>query len=250
MSSVPSPIFTATWKAYHDVGSAFAAMPYLAVAILLISIGVLLFNVLVLHQLIPKSSLMGRDIGGLISNFLMTPVLIAIHRFIILGEVTRRYAVNPSDRRFQLFFGWTMTVYVASCILFAVAASSRSLLPAGVVMTGAIVICILLLRMTILYPAVAVDAPGATFANAVSDTRGRAWYIFFLLLVPLIPMIVLTGIALRLRMTLPTVTGSLLAFALVATTMVLSMALLVALASRRYLALAERVLQPPADGTG
>src|SRR5712692_2553084 len=60
------------------------------------------------------------EIGGLI---LLAPFLIAIHRFILLGETTRRYAIELASVRFQLFAGWLvvlgMVASIPSFLLFA-----------------------------------------------------------------------------------------------------------------------------------
>ena len=40
--------------------------------------------------------------------FLLTPYLIAVHRFIILGETTAIYRLVPTDKRFQRYFAWSL----------------------------------------------------------------------------------------------------------------------------------------------
>jgi hypothetical protein len=42
--------------------------------------------------------------------FLLTPYLIAIHRFIILGEKAAGYELTPAAHRFQLFFLWSIAL--------------------------------------------------------------------------------------------------------------------------------------------
>jgi hypothetical protein len=55
-----------------------------------------------------------------------------------------------------------------------------------------VVILVLSLRITILFPAVAVDAPGATWSHAIADTRGYALRIFIVGLLALLPVLVLS----------------------------------------------------------
>jgi hypothetical protein len=47
--------------------------------------------------------------GWLIAHpFLLAPCLIAMHRFIILGEATARYRLVPTEKRFQRYFAWSL----------------------------------------------------------------------------------------------------------------------------------------------
>jgi hypothetical protein len=99
-------------------------------------------------------------------------------------------------------------------------------------------------RVTLLFPAIAVDAPGATPRNAFEDTRGHGWYIFFLFLIPFIPsalmMILLTGLSVLLQ----PVAGRILLVPLVGLTGVLWLTLAVVIASRLYQWLGNRVNEP------
>jgi hypothetical protein len=156
-----------------------------------------------LHMLIPRTSLLGRDLGGILYCVLVTPYLIAVHRFVLAGEVTRRYRLNWRDLRFQLFFGWWFAIYLLSKTL-----AFANLLPKGVsvgvfALIIAVTIWVVLTRCIILFPAIAVDAPGATPSNAFEDTRGHGWYIFFLLIVVMLPsalmMAVIVGAILLIR---------------------------------------------------
>ena len=63
-------------------------------------------------QFVPRNSLFGRDLLSIPYYALVTPYFIAVHRFILLGEVTHRYRLDWDDRRYQLFFGWAFTLFV------------------------------------------------------------------------------------------------------------------------------------------
>ena len=67
---------------------------------------------LVSGYVIPSNSLLGRDIVTILYYVLITPFLIAVHRFIILGEVTHEYRLDLRDRRFLLFFGWAFVMFL------------------------------------------------------------------------------------------------------------------------------------------
>ena len=46
-----------------------------------------------------------------VQAFLITPYFIAVHRFIILGEVTTNYLLTPGEPRFLRFFGWLLVFF-------------------------------------------------------------------------------------------------------------------------------------------
>ncbi len=166
-----------TIAAHCDVVRAVRAMPRLTLVVfgILLLQGVVAF---VFHFVIPRTSLLGHHIPTILYYALVTPFLIAVHRFIILGEVTQEYRLKWRDRRYQQFFGWTFVVFLLS-LLPALAMNlpkhwTPTLLPA-------IALVVFIVRSIILFPAIAVDAPGATPRDAFEDTRGHGWYIFFLL---------------------------------------------------------------------
>jgi len=123
---------------------------------------------------------------------LFTPILIAIHRFIIRDEVTRGYTFPVGEPAFRQFFLWLFALKVLTGLPFDFLGLLQSLdLSLGATTLGFIVALVvavaLWLRLTILLPAIAVQAPGATAAHAMADTKGqvlRLLAIFFLALVP------------------------------------------------------------------
>ena len=250
MSAARPPLMTAFRLAYSDALDALRAMPNLAVAGLLILIGASAVSVLVVHSLVPAESLLGREIMGLVTNFLLTPFLIAVHRFIILREITGRYVIEPRDPRFQLFFCWSAALYIVSAIGEALAELATSS-PGGRASVGLVVsiaMLVLSLRMTVLFPAVAVDAPGATWRGAWQDTRGHALYLFGLVLVTILPVVLVTGLLLRFRSVSSSAFVSFVTLIVGAAGMVLALTLLVAITSRFFLAVGDRVKQPPETG--
>src|SRR5262245_44056668 len=100
-----------TIAAHRDVLNSLRAMPRLAftVAVLLVLQAVL---ELVSSYVIPRNSLLGRDIVTILYYVLITPFLIAVHRFIILGEVTHEYRLDLREHRFLLFFGWAFVIFL------------------------------------------------------------------------------------------------------------------------------------------
>ncbi len=134
---------------------------------------------------------------GIAQGFLLTPLAIAVHRYVLLGEVSARYSANPSDPRFLRFFGFTVALQVLTIIpgqimLLAGRAGGVAMFIVGLIaFVLLIVTCIISVRTVILFPAIAVDAPGAAWGNALRDSKGHSWRILFIMLMTGLPMIVL-----------------------------------------------------------
>ncbi len=113
-----------------------------------------------------------------------------------------------------------------------------------------VVITVLSLRVTILFPAVAVDAPGATWGNAIADTKGYALRIFIVGLVTLFPLLVVGALLLYAAggRWPAGITGKLVASVSSSALTLPALTLLVVIASRFYEWLGERVTRP--DSTG
>ena len=116
-----------------------------------------------------------RFVSSLAQGFLTVPYYIAVHRLVILGERTTSYALAPSNPRFQHFFWWWAALSVVTYLpisLVEMLAQPGGLAPFYYLIALAampiilIAIIIVTLRLTIIFPAVAVDAPGATWENA------------------------------------------------------------------------------------
>jgi hypothetical protein len=134
----------------------------------------------------------------------LTPVAIAVHRLVLLGEETRTYLLNPSDRRFLRFFGWTVALHVFTALplqLLSVARASPAdaSLPLSVAgLTLALAALVIAIRAVILFPAIAVDAPGAGWAGAMRDSRGHFGRMLLALIATALPAML--GYALIERM--------------------------------------------------
>src|SRR5262245_36700237 len=101
-----------------------------------------------------------------IQAFVLTPYAIAVHRFIILGEITTSYRISLPEPRFRLFFGLSLALVVLgsaptalSALLVRRTISDDVLDVLGAVLSFAVIV--LTIRTVVLFPAVAVDAPGA-----------------------------------------------------------------------------------------
>jgi hypothetical protein len=240
---------------YSDVWRALRAMP------LLIGCAVLIFlAVHVVEQLLPARTWNGAvngTLAGILENavqyFCVVPVMIAIHRFIVRGDVTRSYTVDLTDRTFVLFFAWTMAISVLFSLALAFGETLITYGRTGAISPFAALIPVLItliavfwlaLRLIVLFPAIAVGAPGAKAGNAFADTNGyilRLTAIFLLAFIPLIAVAVLITLALGRGVMLH---GSALSVIYVVFSAVLGTiveALGVVIASHIYLAIGRKV---------
>ena len=99
------------------------------------------------------------------------------------------------------------------------------------------------LRLTILFPAIAVDAPGASVSNAFADTKGHAFDIGLIFATACLPILALSMLLVPLDPA-----GLIVKMGLVLLS-ALFLTLFIAMASRIFQALAVRVVGRPAiDG--
>lgn len=183
--------------------------------------------------------------------FAMTPLLLACHRYVILGEVMRDYAGTLTTRRFWRFFVLTGAILALLFVPVLLTRPFFSVATTGwVLLVGVAAFIAASSVLALLFPAVAVDAPGIGLKNAVADLRGNVWRIFLAgtltILLPMLALGMVVGVVQALLFEDPTSWPVRLAFApfegaVVAATYVL----LVLIASRFYLATADRLAQVP-----
>lgn len=177
-----------------SIGQAVGVIRQMPILFLLASIGTAVMSVISLSALPenPKDldevwnadRLFPAAISSVFSAAILTPMIIATHRLVILGEVTKLFSRDLLNRRFVHFF-WLSFVFQA--MLFATGIPTAlfgfHFLPVIMMIVLMIVSTWLAMRIILVFPAAAVDAPGATLQNAFSDSRGEAWGIFATLLV-------------------------------------------------------------------
>lgn len=242
------PILALVTVAYHDVWRVLTTMRTLVVCVLFI---ILAINVV--GDFVPVRG--GPILGGLLGfavdalrNFCVTPFMIAIYRFILRGEVTRSYAPDPNQPGFMAFFGWLVALSAIGTLALLLQ-EGLSLVPiVGLAVASIIIVvlAILTLRLSILFPAIAIEARGATAANALADTKGHAFRIFLIFLLAMLPCAVVTiGITLMLGrgVSTPGTLAAVIHLAVGAVIQTVTLSLGVAIASRVFEALADRVLR-------
>ncbi len=151
-------------------------------------------------------------------SLVLTPLAIAVHRYVLLDEVTQHYALNLTDQRFQRFFGLAIAPqalwlsigiwliighFVFGAPMFPgepVAPEAREnlgwiLLVCGVApLVTCFVIARVILSIAILFPAVATDAPGVGWRNAMDDSEGHIYRIFCAFALGLVPVFPLDAV--------------------------------------------------------
>lgn len=259
--SVIDTLVWAYWDLYHTLRaawrSALIATAILSIGVLAVSIGPLLLT------RDPIGQALARQVILIGLCFLLTPFFLVVHRLLLLGELTTRYDFTPSSQRFQLFFGWlALSVLMVSIPAFL----DAFMVPKGpvyydsghpfaghhrstIVTAVRLVALIVVQHFLVLFPAVAVDAPGTTWQNAVSDTRRHRWFVLVVTILPFIPVGLLAAAVIPLLRVGP---GTLIG--LIANMMLLGVMLLVVVtlgavsASRLYQIIGHRLNMPLRQG--
>ena len=189
--------------------------------------------------------------------FLLTPFFLAVHRFLLLGEAATRYDFKPSSPRFQLFFGWLAVGVVLLSFPSTLAAFAEAkgpvyyfgrpppVLDSTIVTVARIVTWAMVAQLLVLFPAVAVDAPGAGWQNAFSDTRSRIWFVLAVTILPFIP-IGLLGVAVvpLFRFSAGSLTGLVAGLLWLGATLLIASTLGAVIASRLYQVIGDRLNTP------
>jgi hypothetical protein len=243
--------------AWRDAFAAATRMPVLfGIAIL----AVIVLSVLSLpfvpgspgEPLGPLQEVLG-FVVGLVQGFLLTPIAIAVHRYVLLGELAGSYRLTPADPRFRRFFLFTVLIQILMAVpgtLMSAAGSASGAVAFVIGLAGfvlLVVAAIVSIRTLILFPAIAVDSPAAEWSNALRDTKGHSWLVFFIVVVVSLPALVIF-VPLYLWLWFPAgPTGVGVAVVALAQSIfgVLMIAAYAAVASRLYLAYADRLGHPP-----
>jgi hypothetical protein len=191
-AALPS-IRQAVAQGYRDLARSFASLfPLVAIAFLIISANGLLQYALRLDDGTERSRLLVSFLLGAAQQFLLMPYYLAVHRLIILDEVTHSYRFAPRELGFQRFY-W---LSIAFDFLLLLPTLVASLLGTArfryqiAVSAITLIFCIgVFLRLIIVFPAFAVDAPGASLKNAYEDTRGQSWRILGIIFVANLPFL-------------------------------------------------------------
>ncbi len=207
MPATKPPIIQTAGLAWRDSFRVIAAMPIVAG----IAFAILILLSLVSVWIVPDSYALAKShwlpvftlVSSIVSSLLLAPLAIAVHRYVLLGELTNRYPLDPFRARYLRFVGFAMLLkllwslptitqgYIASA---QDAPGITGLLGFGSTVLF-IAIVVVTVRRAILFPAIAIDAPGATWSNARRDTKGSSWRVAFIFVLIVAPAVSLFGAA-------------------------------------------------------
>jgi hypothetical protein len=140
-------------------------------------------------SIVQPTSLM-RDLIDGIMNILLIPFAIAIYRLLLLNDASSRYVISFSAKPFQRLLIWEIAFWALGNLpeqLLGLMTSSE--ITAAIAFLGATILCVVIaVRLAVLFPAIAIDAAGASLKNSLADSSGRFWFIVKALLVALAPL--------------------------------------------------------------
>jgi hypothetical protein len=242
----PSPL-NAVSQVWSDLVATIRSHPLPSVVAMIACAVISLVNPYVNPPHDDSALAVARALGLAVAEaFAVTPMLLAAHRFIILGETQQSYAAALLTTRFWRFF---LLSAALAALLFVPILLARSLFDDDVLRWAFVLAIVAFLAssslLSLLFPAIAVDAPGAGVRRAVADLWGNAWRIFWVGTFALLPLVLLTvvaGIAQNIVSASVGAWPAQFAFALPeGAFQAATYTLLVLIASRFYLALADRL---------
>jgi hypothetical protein len=173
--------------AWRDLGRALSAMPWLVLA----AAGYALIVIIPDYLWWPERTPFWLDVAILaVATVYFVPLGLAIHRFIVLGEVSG-VRVDIDSSRFRRFSVWSLLLMMVGMLIWVpywiVTDTEVAAMLTGLLMAP---LLYLLARLIILFPAIAVDAPHASLKNALDETRGQTWRIAAIAVVTWLPVVV------------------------------------------------------------
>lgn len=117
--------------------------------------------------------------------------------------------------------------------------------PSMIVTAARLAVFMMIQQLLVLFPAVAVDAPGIAWQNAVRDTRLHVWYVLFVSILPFVP-IGLLGLAVMplFRLWPGTLAGLTVNMLWLSAVLLAALVLGAVIASRLYQAFGDRLNKP------
>jgi hypothetical protein len=202
--SGPASIVQVATQAWRDAFRIFRAMgPLVAVtaalAVLFAFLWAEALQAIDLKNLSKLQSLGLPVLSEAASNFILTPLVIAVYRFILLGESTTTYRLVGRDRRSTRFFLYLMLLSLALGVFRLVAllvSDPAQVSASGVIAFIAVFIAYAIFdaRTTILFPALAIDVASANVKASFHDSRRHFWRITLVKLCTVAPILISTEI--------------------------------------------------------
>jgi hypothetical protein len=265
MPSPRVPIVETVSKAWVDAFRAIRAMPVIAVTALAIHF------VIAVSVLFASMALLldpGRTVTEWISSpawfafglftaavqiILLAPLTIAVHRYVIRGDIARRYPLNPLRPSYTRYVGMALAFYVAyrSTDLISIMTPPARTLPfifnAAIGVTTFLLmlgIIIVFLRRIALFPAIAANTPDNTWREITLADAGNVVRILVVLAGAILPAVII-GVLLHVWLPEPNTAGSLVLMLTMSLLQIPSLCAAAAAAARVYLAIGK-IAAPPA----
>jgi hypothetical protein len=265
------PIIATVSKSWIDAFRAIRAMPVVAACALtlhaLIAVGVfftagaiLMNNGRSATQWISSPSWFVFGIfNATVQIVLLAPLLIAVHRYVIRGDVARSYPLHPLRPSFLRYVGTLILIVCAyratdlisillPAMLASDAASGIELLSFGLM----IAVVVVHMRHIALFPAIAVNAPNASWSAVTPADAGNVFRILVVLACVVLPAAV-CGWLLRSFLGTPDwpyLTGGVVLSLAMSLVQLPFMCALGAAMARIYLAIETVAVPAPASTTG
>jgi hypothetical protein len=189
LPSIPQAVI----QAYRDLVHSIRTLRRLVgIAFLILLAAGIIQHLLRLDDDTERSRLLLGFLLGAAQQFLLMPYYLAVHRLVILDEATRSYRLAPREPGFQRFY-WLSVAFdfllFLPTMMMPLLAPLRIRYQVALFMIAFFVTAYVFLRLIVIFPAFAVDAPGATLKNAYADTKGRSWRTLGIILLAHLPFI-------------------------------------------------------------
>ncbi|MFO0993297.1 MAG: hypothetical protein U1E67_15340 [Hyphomicrobiales bacterium] len=165
-------------------------------------------------------------VTALVEAIVLAVLMIAIQRFLLLSERPSRAGLAANPRRTLRYAAYLAIPLVISrlysIMVFAlkpleVTADWQLASLQALLFTFAILPFLLLCLMSILFPAIAIDARAATLRNALADSRRGLWRILLVQFGTALPILILLGVTMSvMRGSSVQVAGGMVVFLVVA----------------------------------
>lgn len=187
---------------------------------------------------------------------------ITVHRFVILGDVAAHYPLAFGRRGWRFVTAGVLLTLLAIApmliglplilvVRYAAMLSGLSWMLAAALVAAIIAVWVVLARLSVLFPAIAIDAPGASWRNAFADTRGYAFRIFMTYAVGVLLFLLAVAIAMALvwggSIIVGVVTSTSIGVVVARVGVHVGMAALSVVYMTFFVALASRIFQTVAD---
>ena len=203
MAATKPPVIGTAVAAWADAFNVIGAMPFVVGIALAIMIVVSLVGLAFLPSAYIPANLWlpaFTVVFSIIQALLLAPLAIVVHRYVLLGELTDRYPLDPSSTRYMRFVGFAILVKLLGAIPGAIegvfpnpqAHPGLAFAWAITMVALLVIVAVVVVRRAILFPAIAIDAPGATWSNARRDTKGSSWRVALIFVCVALPAVVIS----------------------------------------------------------